>query len=230
MPTPPAHLSGHDIAAIVDERDRYRAALEKIVRASPPLVVGRRGPPRRRTDRDRSPARRPNRRRGRRVTGPLILPGDCRTVLPTIETGGWVWRGIVPWDKGEGTRPRRGGFRAQAEYVVWSTAGHLREDHAEYLPGWIHVPVTQADKHHITGKPTDLMRELVRIAPRGGLVVDPFAGSGTTGVACIEQGRRFVGIEKTEEYGAVTRARLEATAPLLVELPSMTEPPPALFP
>lgn len=164
--------------------------------------------------------------------GSILTFTDWRQLPVTtdaVQSAGFVWRGIVPWDKGEGTRPRRGGFRAQAEYVVWGTAGHLREDHEEYLPGWVHVPVTQSDKHHITGKPTDLMRELVRIAPRGGLIVDPFAGSGTTGVACIEQGRRFVGVEATAEYHEVARARLAETSPLLLDLPSMMDPPPTLF-
>jgi site-specific DNA-methyltransferase (adenine-specific) len=180
--------------------------------------------------------------------GSILTFTDWRQLPVTtdaVQSGGWVWRGIVPWDKGEGTRPRRGGFRAQAEYVVWGTAGHLREDHEEYLPGFLHVadgqyatgslvvPIRQADKHHITGKPTDLMRELVRIAPRGGLIVDPFAGSGTTGVAAVEQGRRFLGVEKTAEYAEISRARLaEAEAvPTLFELPTITEAarPPALF-
>ena len=182
----------------------------------------------------------------------VVKPGgsitDWRQLPVTtdaVQSGGWVWRGIVPWDKGEGTRPRRGGFRAQSEYVVWGTAGPLREDHEEYLPGFLHVlgdgaygsgslvvPVTQADKHHITGKPSALMRELVRIVPVGGLIVDPFAGSSTTGVACIETGRRFVGVEKTAEYYHVSLERLRntAAAPTLFESPSMMEPaPPRLF-
>lgn len=166
-----------------------------------------------------------------RSGGSLLVFTDWRQIAVTIDAvqeGGWVWRGIVPWDKGEGTRPRRGGFRSQAEYVVWATAGPLRDDHDEYLPGWIHVPVTQTDKHHITGKPTDLMRELVRIVPVDGLVVDPFAGSGTTGVAAIECGRRFIGVEKTAEYADVARARLvEAEgSPMLFAPLSMTDPEP----
>lgn len=158
--------------------------------------------------------------------GSILVFTDWRQLPVTtdaIQCGGWVWRGICPWDKGEGTRPRRGGFRSQAEYVVWGTAGHLREDHEEYLPGFIRAPIRQADKHHITGKPTDLMAQLARIAPPGGLIVDPFAGSGTTGVGALEQGRRFLGIEKTDAYATIARDRLSGinTQATLFAPPSM---------
>ena len=61
------------------------------------------------------------------------------------------------------------------------------------LWGVVREPVRTADKHHITGKPTPVMQQLVRICPRGGLVLDPFAGSGTTGVAALLEDRRFIG-------------------------------------
>jgi site-specific DNA-methyltransferase (adenine-specific) len=46
----------------------------------------------------------------------------------------------------------------------------------------------------------------------GDLVLDPFCGSGTTGVACLRLGRRFIGVEKDATYAAVARERLEAEA------------------
>lgn len=171
--------------------------------------------------------------------GSVLLFSDWRqlpTVTDAVQSGGFVWRGIIPWDKGEGTRPRRGGFRAQAEYLVWATAGALREDHEEYLPGSFRLSVRHDERqHHQTVKPIELLRELVRVAPRGGLVFDPFAGSATTGVACIEQGRRFLGVEKTAMYYAVARERLEqadSRPTLFEEFPTVTEaePAPELFP
>ena len=49
---------------------------------------------------------------------------------------------------------------------------------------------------HPTVKPLDLMQWLCRlITPKGGLILDPFCGSGTTGAACLLIGRRFIGIE-----------------------------------
>lgn len=68
-------------------------------------------------------------------------------------------------------------------------------------------PVTK--NHHPTVKPVALMTWLVRlVTPPGGLVLDPFAGSGTTGIACVKAGFRFVGIEREPEYVAVAAARI----------------------
>jgi DNA modification methylase len=63
---------------------------------------------------------------------------------------------------------------------------------------------------HPTPKPTTLMAYLVRLvtAP-GGTVLDPFAGSGTTCLAAIEEGMHYVGIEREDEYIAIARARVE---------------------
>lgn len=64
---------------------------------------------------------------------------------------------------------------------------------------------------HPTVKPTDLMRWLCRlVTPAGGLVLDPFAGSGSTGRGAILEGLRFTGIELSEDYAAIARARLAA--------------------
>lgn len=64
--------------------------------------------------------------------------------------------------------------------------------------------------HHPTVKPTDLMRYLVRlVTPKGGLVLDPFMGSGSTGKAAMLEGFRFVGIDLTPEYVEIARARIE---------------------
>ena len=62
---------------------------------------------------------------------------------------------------------------------------------------------------HPTVKPVELMRWLVRlVTPRGGVVLDPFTGSGTTGVAAMLEGFRFVGIEREPEYHAIATARI----------------------
>jgi DNA modification methylase len=64
---------------------------------------------------------------------------------------------------------------------------------------------------HPTVKPVGLMRHLVRlITPRGGVVLDPFLGSGTTAVAAIEEGFDWMGIEKEAEYVAIAEARIAA--------------------
>lgn len=64
--------------------------------------------------------------------------------------------------------------------------------------------------HHPTVKPTDLMQYLVRlITPPNGIVLDPFLGSGSTGKAAMYEGFNFVGIELTQEYLPIAKARIE---------------------
>jgi site-specific DNA-methyltransferase (adenine-specific) len=62
---------------------------------------------------------------------------------------------------------------------------------------------------HPTVKPIDLMRWLVRLlAPKGGLVLDPFTGSGSTGAGCVLEGRSFHGIEREPQYVPIAKARI----------------------
>jgi site-specific DNA-methyltransferase (adenine-specific) len=68
---------------------------------------------------------------------------------------------------------------------------------------------------HPTVKPLALMRYLVRlVTPPGGVVLDPFMGSGTTGMACAAEGLRFVGIEREAEYVEIAERRIASIAPL----------------
>jgi site-specific DNA-methyltransferase (adenine-specific) len=148
--------------------------------------------------------------------GPLVVFTDWRQLAATtdsMQAGGWVFRGIVPWDKTEGCRPQMGRFASQCEYAAWGTAG-ASPDRVDVgcLAGMVRESVKVDDKWHQTGKPEKVMRHLVRICPPGGRVLDPFAGSGTTGVAALAEGRRFLGIEIGEEYSTLARERLAAAA------------------
>ena len=67
--------------------------------------------------------------------------------------------------------------------------------------------------HHATVKPLSLMRYLVRlVTPKGGIVLEPFAGSGTTLLAAKKEGFEFVGIERELEYCKIAEQRLESVA------------------
>jgi site-specific DNA-methyltransferase (adenine-specific) len=68
---------------------------------------------------------------------------------------------------------------------------------------------------HPTVKPVGIMRWLCRlVTPPDGVVLDPFAGSGSTGIAALREGFRFVGIEREDTYISIARRRLEEDAPL----------------
>jgi site-specific DNA-methyltransferase (adenine-specific) len=129
-----------------------------------------------------------------------------------LQCGGVVWRGIVVWDK-INTRPVADRFRAQAEYILWGTNGprktNMRDKEAAYLPGVFSIPAPPPlQREHMTQKPVKLIKAILPVMSPGGLVLDPFMGSGTTGVACAETGRRFIGIEIGEKYFDIACKRI----------------------
>ncbi|MEM9019952.1 MAG: DNA methyltransferase [Planctomycetota bacterium] len=135
------------------------------------------------------------------------------TTTDTVQAAGLVWRGVLAWNKGRGSRaPHKGYHRHQCEYVVWASKGKLpKATHAGPFDGCFTHPVRQSDKHHLTGKPTALLQDLIEVVPPGGLVFDPFMGSGTAGVAAARRGLRFVGIELDPHYFQVSVDRIAAT-------------------
>lgn len=111
-----------------------------------------------------------------------------------LQVSGFVWRGLIAWDKTESMRaPHKGYFCHQCEYLVWESKGPINKEyfHGPW-PGAYRRRVLQRDKHHMTGKPTPLMRDLVKCCPANGIVLDPFAGSGTTVIACEQTSRRWI--------------------------------------
>lgn len=122
-----------------------------------------------------------------------------------LQCGGWVWRGIVPWDKTESSRPQLGRYRNQAEYVVWGSKG-ARPMVGSVAPGVMRHCVPRK-KHHIAGKPVELMTALLGVME--GPILDPFMGSATIGVACLQRGLPYVGIEVDETYFQIACQRLE---------------------
>jgi site-specific DNA-methyltransferase (adenine-specific) len=125
-----------------------------------------------------------------------------------LQAGGWVWRGVVPWAK-KAARPQMGRFAAQCEYVVWGSAGPMPVDRGVgCLPGFYEFAYP-SEREHVTQKPLDLMAAMVEICEPGGVVLDPFMGSGTTGVAALQLGRQFIGCEQSEQYFAIACRRLE---------------------
>jgi site-specific DNA-methyltransferase (adenine-specific) len=77
------------------------------------------------------------------------------------------------------------------------------------------VPIipTWAHRHHKNEKPVPLMQKAVRtFTDPGAFIVDPFMGSGTTGVACVREGRRFLGVDRAPEHVETARRRLTGEA------------------
>ena len=117
------------------------------------------------------------------------------TVTDAIQGAGWIWQGVVVWDKTEAARPQKGRFRNQCEYIVWGTNGQHKKQTPRCLPGVSRMAANCEEKYHMTGKPIALLEQLLEICVPGGLVLDPFIGSGSTAVACKRTGRHYIGME-----------------------------------
>jgi site-specific DNA-methyltransferase (adenine-specific) len=109
--------------------------------------------------------------------------------------------------------------RTRRDFKGWKSVGELKPDVVYQDSGsaarfFYCAKADKADRddgnNHPTVKPVDLMRYLVTLVCReGGTVLDPFMGSGTTGIACIRSGRKFIGIERDASYFEIAKQRLE---------------------
>jgi site-specific DNA-methyltransferase (adenine-specific) len=144
---------------------------------------------------------------------PFCIFSDWRqlpAMTDCVQFADYLWCGIAVWDKTDAVRPQMGKFRQNCEFIVWGGNGKIKRDlQIGALPGFMSQVVLQSDKHHLTGKSTEVMKWLCRICPKGGVILDPFAGSGTTGVAALELGYSFIGIELSPDYFHISKTRLD---------------------
>jgi site-specific DNA-methyltransferase (adenine-specific) len=141
---------------------------------------------------------------------PCLVFSDWRqlpAMTDAVQAAGWEWRGIVVWHK-PSARPMLGSFRRDTEFVVHAVKTPVKTWTRRCFPGVYHHNVVAAQKVHLTGKPVALLVDLLAVTPEGGTVLDPFLGGGTTALACIESGRRFVGVELSGEYYELAGARI----------------------
>ena len=110
-------------------------------------------------------------------------------------------------------KDRNEGLEHLEEVSVGSYDGNVDTEGTRKLGADPAKPNQPGRNFHPTVKPTSLMRELVRlVTPKGGVVLDPFTGSGSTGKAAILEGFGFVGVELTSEYLPIIEGRLNHAA------------------
>ena len=112
-----------------------------------------------------------------------------------------------------GTVRKKGGGKASDNFGVVPTISYNNE----YYPTSIFEASTgsRVDQHHPTQKPVELMEYMIRTYTNDGdVVLDNTMGSGTTGVACMNTGRGFIGIELDEGYFKIAKSRIEAAMPI----------------
>ena len=156
--------------------------------------------------------------------------GTLRQVPKLIEAAGkrrWM---LITWNKPNPCPLVNGNYLPDTEYIVhaWSK-GQLFggfNDKARFI---VHPLGDKEHGEHPNEKPRRVMRKLVNLASdEGHVVMDPFMGSGTTGVECVSAGRRFIGIERDPKWFAVAVERIEAElnrAPLFDEAPAVVQAP-----
>lgn len=128
----------------------------------------------------------------------------------SAEAAGLVFHRLLVWDK-RAALPNRW-YQQTCEFVLFMRKGkafQIADPSSKALQS-----IFQRDEsEHPTEKPVPLCRLYIENSTkRSGLVMDPFLGSGTTGVAAIEAGRRFVGIELTQKWFDVACRRIERAA------------------
>jgi site-specific DNA-methyltransferase (adenine-specific) len=95
------------------------------------------------------------------------------------------------------------GFEEKHKQRMWAQSELSTNDYGSQVSSQPHK------NNHPTVKPTELMLYLIKlVTPKGGTVLEPFMGSGSTGKACVRGGFDFIGIEKEEEYYNISQARI----------------------
>jgi len=130
------------------------------------------------------------------------------TMTDAMQCGGWVWRGITTWWK-PGIRMQRGRFSLSAEYVVFGSNGTMIEGERSPQNVFRFAPVGGKDKIHIAEKPVEVLTWILGVTPTKSVILDPFMGSGATGVACIELDRDFIGCEIDNQSFQNAQKRIE---------------------
>lgn len=131
------------------------------------------------------------------------------------------------WNKPDST-PKLNGQGPALGYecitTTWCGTGHARWNGGGRRGMFTHYTNNpERDGRHTTEKPISLMLELVTLfSDPGQIILDPFMGSGTTGVACVKSGRKFIGIEKDPKHFEVAAERIRhalSQADMFVSIP-----------
>ena len=143
----------------------------------------------------------------------MMLPE--RLAIGMIEDG-WILRNRITWDKAFSIPdPVKDRFKGRTEPIYFfskskSYSFQPPDDRADI---WKIAPSSGADSHTASFPPELARRCVAAGCPEGGTVLDPFSGAGTTGMAALEQGKKYIGIDLNPEYLDLSlRTRLKEAA------------------
>ena len=123
----------------------------------------------------------------------------------------------MAWGNQAKAELKRGNLDFKGKGTAYKDRGLLEHNrNQEKGDGSKHNKVAMRLNTHPTVKPQELMKYLCRlVTPKGGVVLDPFMGSGSTGMAAKDEGFDFIGIEKEQEYFEIAEARIKVSSPLM---------------
>lgn len=140
----------------------------------------------------------------------MINARNLKELQTEAEKVGFKFQNILIWDKGNIT-PNRYYLNAY-EMILMLRKGRARNINNMGMSNILRVPNIIGKKTHPTEKPVDLMKILIENSTNiSDIVLDPFMGTGSTGVACKNTDRDFIGIEIDKKYFDIAKERIENT-------------------
>lgn len=101
-------------------------------------------------------------------------------------------------------------YGGQYEIILLLNKGRKYINGSRLSDVWFFDRVAFKDQHHQNEKPVKLLEQcIIKHSDMGNIVLDPFMGSGSTGIACLHTDRKFIGIEKDANYFEIARQRIE---------------------
>lgn len=138
----------------------------------------------------------------------MINARNLKDLQVEAEKVGFDFHNIIIWDKGNAT-PNKWYMQAY-EMILFLKKGKAKNINNMGTKNILNVKNIIGNKTHPTEKPVELMKILVKNSSNeGDLVLDCFMGTGSTGVACINTNRKFIGIELDATYFNIAKKRIE---------------------
>lgn len=146
-----------------------------------------------------------------------FMPEALRIARRVVVTSGvknmylypeYTW--VLSWVNMAGVGSSSWGFSCWQPILVYGKDPFLSQGLGRRADTFMQKNNQVADVNHPCPKPTNVMRWIIeRTSIKGETVFDPFMGSGTTGVACVELGRNFIGCEISEDYFKIAEKRIK---------------------
>lgn len=151
-----------------------------------------------------------------RIASKVIITPGVKNIYLYPE---YTW--ILSWVNMAGVGSSQWGFSCWQPILVYGKDPYLQQKKGRRPDTFLQRLNQVSDVNHPCPKPTNIMRWIIdRTTNPKDIILDPFMGSGTTGVACIQTDRHFIGIEMSESYFKIAEKRIHDALqqPLLFEV------------